>query len=163
MIDPVYQETPPTRLEVALRHERASAAILAIVLPLVCWVWIVVMALDMYGSMSGASKWLRADNWDSGHLLLLWAMWSVMMAGMMLPSATPMLLLYGVVARRSATEASVASRQIYVLAAGYLAAWAIFSLGATMLQRALGWVFAVSSMMGVTNPKVGATLLFIAG
>ena len=85
------------------------------------------------------------------------------MVGMMLPSASPMLLLYGGVARRSATGASAASRQIYALAAGYLVVWALFSLGATALQRLLATLLFVSPMMEVTSPVVGATLLLIAG
>ena len=47
--------------------------------------WIVVMARDMYGPMTGASAWMMTANWDVPHLVLLWAMWTVMMTGMMLP------------------------------------------------------------------------------
>jgi predicted metal-binding membrane protein len=82
---------------------------------------------------------------------------------MMLPSATPMLLLYGGVARRSASGASAASHQIYAIAAGYFVVWALFSLGATALQRLLAKLLFVSSMMEVTSPVVGATLLLVAG
>jgi len=156
-------DRPPTILESVLRCDRAPAVVLLIVLPLVSWMWIVVMARDMYGPMTGASAWMMTAVWDTGHLVLLWAMWAVMMVGMMLPSASPMLLLYGAVARRSATEASAASRQIYALAAGYLAVWALFSVGATALQRLLARFLFVSSMMEVTSPVVGATLLVIAG
>src|SRR5688500_8490523 len=127
-------DRPPTMLESALRYDRTPAVVLLVVLPLVSWMWIVVMARDMYGPMTGASAWMMTAVWDARHVALLWAMWAVMMVGMMLPSASPMLLLYGSVARRSATGASAASRQIYALAAGYLVAWALFSLGATTLQ-----------------------------
>jgi predicted metal-binding membrane protein len=153
----------PTVLESALRYDRAPVVVLLIVLPLVSWMWIVVMARDMYGPMTGASAWMMTAVWDVRHLALLWAMWAVMMVGMMLPSASPMLLLYGVVARRSATGASAASRQIYALAAGYLAVWVVFSLGATALQRLLATRLLVSPMMEVTSSVAGATLLLIAG
>jgi predicted metal-binding membrane protein len=86
-----------------------------------------------------------------------------MMVGMMLPSASPLLLLYGSVARRSDSETTVASRRIYALAAGYLAVWALFSLGATALQRLLAMLLYISSMMEVTSPVVGAALLLVAG
>ena len=85
-------------------YDRAPLLVLLVLLPLVSWMWIVVMARDMYGPMTGASAWMMTAMWDVPHLLLLWAMWAVMMAGMMLPSASPMLLLYGVVARRSAAS-----------------------------------------------------------
>lgn len=159
----VRDERPLTILEAGLRFDRTPTLVLLIVVPLVSWMWIVVMAHDMYGPMTGASAWMMTAVWDARHLALLWAMWAVMMIGMMLPSATPMLLTYGVVARRSATEASAASRQIYALAGGYLAVWVLFSLGATALQRVLARVLVVSSMMEVTSSAVGATLLLMAG
>src|SRR5262245_39809363 len=156
-------ERPPTILESALRFDRTPALVLVIVVPLVSWMWIVVMARDMYGPMTGASAWMMTAVWDVRHLTLLWAMWAVMMIGMMLPSATPMLLMYGVVARRSATGAFAASQQIYAFAGGYLAVWAVVSVGATMLQRLLARLLVGSSMMEVTSSTVGATLLLIAG
>ena len=154
-------ERPLTRLESALRYDRAPLLTLLVLLPLVCWMWIVVMARDMYGPMTGASAWMMTAMWDVPHLLLLWAMWAVMMAAMMLPSASPMLLLYGVVARRSRQPR--AARQIYALAAGYLMVWTLFSLGATTLQRALVALLLVSPMMEITKAAAGATLLLVAG
>ena len=154
-------ERPPTILESALRSDRTPAVVLLVLLPLVSWMWIVVMARDMYGPMTGASAWMMTANWDVPHLLLLWAMWAVMMTGMMLPSASPMLLLYGVIARRSAQGS--AGRQIYALAAGYLMVWTVFSLGATALQRVLAALLFVSPMMEITSPAVGAALLLVAG
>jgi predicted metal-binding membrane protein len=113
--------------------------------------------------MTGASAWMMTPVWDTRHLALLWAMWAVMMVGMMLPSASPMLLLYGSTARRSAPTRSWASQRIYAFAAGYLVVWAVFSLGATALQRLLAMFLFVSPMMEVTSPVVGAMLLLIAG
>src|SRR5687767_15631239 len=108
----------PTGLESALRrNHRAAVVVLVILLPAVSWIWIVAMARDMYGPMTGASAWMMTTVWDARHLALLWAMWAVMMAAMMLPSASPMLLMYGAAARRSA-DSSSASRQIYAFAVG---------------------------------------------
>ncbi len=132
------------------------------VVPLVAWLWIVVLARDMYGSMAGASAWMMTPVWDLSHLALLWAMWAVMMLGMMLPSASPLLLLYGAMIRRSVPDASQASRHTYALAAGYLAVWILFSAAATALQRLLATRSFVSSMMEAT-PKMGGVLLLVAG
>ena len=142
-------------IESALRYNRTPAVVLLIVLPLVSWMWIVVMARDMYGPMTGASAWMMTAVWDVRHLTLLWAMWAVMMLGMMLPSASPMLLLFGGVARRSATGSSAASGQIYAFAAGYLVVWALFSLGATALQRLLATLLFISPMMEATTQSSG--------
>ncbi|MCM3879317.1 MAG: DUF2182 domain-containing protein [Vicinamibacterales bacterium] len=164
MVDtPARDDRPPTMLESGLRSARAPVILLLTTLPLVSWLWIVVMARDMYGRMTGASAWMMTPVWDVPHLALLWAMWAVMMVGMMLPSASPMLLLYGTVARRSATDGAAASRQTYALAAGYLVVWVLFSIGATALQRFLAKLFFVSAMMEVTSPAVAAALLFVAG
>ena len=150
-------------IESALRYNRTPAVVLLIVVPLVSWIWIVVMARDMYGPMTGASAWMMTAIWDVRHLGLLWAMWAVMMLGMMLPSASPMLLLFGAVARRSATGASTASGQIYAFAAGYLVVWILFSLAATALQRLLATLLFVTPMMEPTHSVVGAAMLLIAG
>jgi predicted metal-binding membrane protein len=160
---PAPAKRPPTLLESVLRNDRTPAVVLLVLLPLVSWMWIVVMARDMYGPMTGASAWMMTAVWDARHLALLWAMWAVMMMGMMLPSASPMLLLYGSVARRSTTGGSAASRQIYAFAAGYVVVWVLFSVAATALQRLLAALLLVSPMMEVTRPDVGATLLLIAG
>ena len=153
-------ERPLTLVEHALRS-RTPAVVLLVLLPLICWAWIVAMARDMYGPMTGASAWMMTANWDLPHLLLLWAMWVVMMTGMMLPSASPLVLLYGAAARRSARE--TAGRQIYALAAGYLIAWAGFSLVATALQRGLAVLLLSSPMMEGTSSRVAGTFLLIAG
>jgi len=153
-------ERPLTLVEHALRS-RTPAVVLLVLLPLICWAWIVAMARDMYGPMTGASAWMMTANWDLPHLLLLWAMWVVMMTGMMLPSASPLVLLYGAAARRSARE--TAGRQIYALAAGYLIAWAGFSLVATALQRGLAVLLLSSPMMESTSSRVAGTFLLIAG
>ena len=154
-------ERPPTILESALRRGQYSTVALLAVVSALSWIWIVAMARDMYGPMTGAGAWMMTLHWDVPHLLLLWAMWTVMMTGMMLPSASPLILLYGVAARRSAP--ATATRQTYALAAGYLLAWAVFSLGATALQRVLASLLLISPMMEAVNPRVSAILLLAAG
>jgi predicted metal-binding membrane protein len=154
-------ERPPTLLESALRGTHAPAVVLLAIVPAISWMWIVAMARDMYGPMTGAGAWMMTLHWDVPHLLLLWAMWTVMMTAMMLPSASPLILLYGAAARRSARP--TAARQIYALAAGYLLVWTGFSLGATVLQRVLASLLFISPMMEPVNSRVSATLLLAAG
>jgi len=151
-----------TWLETILRHDRAALAVVVIAIPLLAWTWVVVLAADMYGPMSGASKWMMTMVWDGPHLLLLWAMWAVMMAGMMLPSATPLLLFYGGAARNRDGGESAAPR-IYALAAGYLLIWAAFSVAATVLQRVLGRALLFTPMMEPATPYLAAGILIVAG
>jgi len=128
----------------------AVAAVL-ILIPLVCWAWIVVMARDMYGPMTGASAWTMTPVWDAPHLLLLWAMWAVMMIAMMLPSAAPLILLAG------------ANSRPLLLALGYVAVWALFSVLATALQWTLAAHVILTPMMAVSSRAAGALLLLVAG
>jgi predicted metal-binding membrane protein len=120
------------------------------------------MARDMYGPMTGASAWMMTLQWDAAHVLLLWMMWAAMMAAMMLPSASPLLLMYGLAARRPGFG-GLAGRQIYSLASGYMVVWALFSVCATAAQLVLSTRFVISPMMTLTSPRVGASVLVVAG
>jgi predicted metal-binding membrane protein len=123
---------------------------LLVLVPLVSWAWIVVLARDMYGPMTGASAWMMTPMWDAPHLALLWAMWAVMMTAMMLPSAVPTIVLVG-------------GRAASFVTLGYLATWAAFSVGATLLQWQLMRWRILTPMMEVSSVRAGAALLAIAG
>ena len=133
-----------------MRARSWPVAALVILLPLVSWAWIVVLSRDMYGPMNGASAWMMTAVWDAPHLLLLWAMWAVMMTGMMLPSAAPLIVLSG-------------GARAYFLTLGYLAVWAAFSAGATALQWLLMRALILTPMMRVSSRETGAALLALAG
>ena len=126
-----------------------------------CWAWIVPMAWDMYGQMDGWSAWMMTRNCDFTHLVLLFAMWAVMMIGMMLPSAAPTLLLYAVIIRKS-PDCTRARAHVYAFASGYLLVWTAFSLVATILQRLLAHWTLLSPMME-SRGWLGGVLLVVAG
>ena len=153
--------TQPTVPETLLARPRAGLVAVTVVLPLACWIWVIAMARDMYGPMTGASAWMMAVTWDWPRLLLLWAMWAAMMAAMMLPTMTPALLLYAKVMRRRGDEAAAVAR-INLMASGYVLVWALFSVGATVLQRVLANTSVLSMMMEPASPFVAPVLLLIA-
>ena len=135
-----------------MQPRQANGVLLILVfVMLACWSWIVVMARDMYGPMTGASAWMMTPVWDAPHLVLLWAMWAVMMTAMMLPSATPMILLVG------------RAGHAWAVALGYVTVWAVFSVGATALQWTLGRSLLLNPMMEISSPRAGAALLAVAG
>jgi predicted metal-binding membrane protein len=151
-----------TAIESLLRHPSALLLLVILLVTALCWWWIVVMARDMYGSMLGPSAWMMTLVWDTPHLVLLVAMWAVMMAGMMLPAAAPLLLLYaGAVRNRG--EGRGAWLQVYALAAGYLVVWTVFSVGAAALQRLLARLLLLTPMMEPATPVAGAVVLAAAG
>lgn len=151
--------TPPEPL---LRRDRrliGGALAAAIVL---CWAWIVPMASDMYGPMTGSAAWMMTPTWDFTHLALLFAMWAVMMAGMMLPSATPAIFAYAGVIRRS-PDGGRTPAHVCAFAGGYLLVWTAFSLAATVLQRLLARWLLLSPMMDARDGRFGGALLLAAG
>jgi predicted metal-binding membrane protein len=105
---------------------------------------------------------MMTSAWDTRYFLLIWAMWAAMMAAMMLPSASPTLLLY-LRAARIRREDATASGRVYALAAAYLAVWAAFSIGATALQWLLSSRDFLSPMMEPASSRMTAALLFLAG
>jgi predicted metal-binding membrane protein len=93
---------------------------------------------------------------------LTFAMWTVMMVGMMLPSAAPTILLYGTLVRRNGERGTVLP-SVWIFTSGYLAVWTAFSLLATLLQVALEDLSLLSSMMASASPRMSAAILIAAG
>jgi predicted metal-binding membrane protein len=157
--------SPPARghtlVELIARHERAVLLTTLVAVPLLCWAWIVPMGRDMYGAMTGPSAWMMTPVWDARHVALLCAMWTVMMIGMMVPSAAPTLLLYAGVMRRS-REGARAALRVHAMAAGYVLVWFGFSVAATLLQRALSAMLLLSPMMTLVSPAATGVLLIAA-
>jgi len=151
-----------TRLEKLLRRDRWLLVLTLAAAIALCWAWLVPMARDMYGPMTGPSAWMMTDNWDFPHQVLLFAMWVVMMAGMMLPSAAPALLLYAGVVRKS-PEAASAPARAHAFAAGYLVVWTAFSLLATALQLLLRHWLLLTPMMETGDHLFAGALLLLAG
>lgn len=127
------------------------------------WLYLVALARAMpAGGEMSATHVLGMHAWSAQQAAAMFVMWAVMMVGMMLPSAAPMVLLYGAVARKAARQGSpLAPTAVFV--AGYLAVWTAFSAGATALQWALHRAALLSPMMVSTSPALGGALLVAAG
>ncbi|MGQ0732857.1 MAG: DUF2182 domain-containing protein [Acidobacteriota bacterium] len=121
------------------------------------------MALDMYGAMTGPSAWMMPATWSVTYLWWLWVMWAVMMAGMMLPSALPMLGVFDLTLRQRSGGRSVVRARVYVMAAGHLAVWALFSVLATALQWLLSLTSLLTPMMEMSGRVGSGVLLVVAG
>lgn len=143
-------------LEYVLKRDRAVVLAGLAGVTALAWVYIVTLAGGMEGGMAGVKPWGAHD------FLLMFLMWSVMMVGMMMPSAAPMILLFAMVGRR-ARERNQPFVPVGVFAAGYVIAWSAFSLGATMLQWAFEQAALLSPMMVSTSPALGGGLLIAAG
>jgi predicted metal-binding membrane protein len=151
-----------TSLERAVIRDRWLVVGSLVLVAGACWAWIVPMAHDMYGDMSGLSAWMMTPAWNRSQMALLFAMWTAMMIGMMLPSAAPTLLIYGMVARRSEAAPDAALR-VHIFAGGYLVVWTAFSALATLAQRAFTATDVLTPMMEARAPLAGGAMLLTAG
>jgi predicted metal-binding membrane protein len=103
--------------------------------------------------MNGGVPWTLRDTW------CIFAMWTVMMAAMMLPSASPMIEMYARIARGRSAERS---GHAWMFAAGYLIAWTGFSAAITMAQYGLERARILADSMRMA-PFEGGLLLIAAG
>jgi predicted metal-binding membrane protein len=145
-----------------LDRDRWLVVAALLVVATLCWSWIVLMARDMYGPMTGPAAWMMTTRWDWPHLALLFAMWSAMMVGMMLPSAVPAVLRYARLVRSDRKGPGAASRA-YAFVAGYLFVWTLFSVAATIAQRVLSELLLLTPMMEPASPALALGLLLVAG
>ena len=129
------------------------------VLAALCWAYVLYQGATM-GLMGMARP--GAAGWGLPELLLLCAMWVVMMAAMMLPSAAPITLLVAQVSRLYHPGRRPWLRTA-LFVAGYLAAWSGFSLLATVAQWGLHEANMMSDMMAATNATAGGLVLVAAG
>jgi predicted metal-binding membrane protein len=130
----------------------------------ISWAYLVYMAWGMENMDVAAEWWLmpRMSNWGGADLALVFAMWAIMMAAMMLPSAVPLLLLLG----RSHSQRYSRARALLATSAaglGYVTAWGAFSALATLAQWGLLEARLVSPMMVSSSPYLSALLLAAAG
>ena len=103
-----------------------------------------------------------ARPWTPATFVFMFAMWAVMMVGMMLPSAAPMLLIHARVARQSMARGRPFAPTAW-FAGGYLVSWVFFSAGATVAQWAFDQALLMTPMMTSASPYLGAGILIAAG
>jgi len=131
------------------------------ILTLLCWVYLVDMAIDMDQMMS-MGMMMKIPVWTASYFGAMLLMWVIMMIGMMAPTTIPMAFIYAAVSRKAKKQGSViAPTSIFV--SGYLVMWSVFSLFATLAQWGLNEAALLSPMMVSNSPWFGATLLIIAG
>jgi predicted metal-binding membrane protein len=100
--------------------------------------------------------------WQALEFAFVFAMWTVMMVGMMTPSAAPMILMYARVGRHAGPQSTPFAATVW-FGVGYLLVWIAFALLATLVQ----WAFERSALldfaMAGTSNVVGGLLFVAAG
>lgn len=147
------QRAAPNLIERLIARERAIIAACLVGSVALAWWWLMSKARGPDMDMGGAAMSLS-------YLSSAAAMWMVMMVGMMLPSAAPMILFYGRFARQGG---SGALGRTALFASAYLFVWLLFSAVAALGQAALvtgGHVDRMGLFLG--SRTLSAALLVLA-
>jgi predicted metal-binding membrane protein len=122
------------------------------------WAYLFHMERSMYGPNADCPMH-AIPIWTLDYFLMTFLMWSVMMVAMMLPSATPMVLMMATIAK--ARTRSTALPWVFLM--GYLVVWTGFSLTATVLQGTLHYAALITAKSLIVTPVLGGVLLISAG
>ncbi len=164
-------------IEKTLRRDRLIVVIALTVVIVLSWGYILsgagmgmsafeMTAMNLSDDNSPGMAMMIPTKWTMGYVVLMFFMWWIMMIAMMLPSATPMILLHARVDRK-AKEKSGEHGSPWPSAAftlGYLLAWAGFSVIAAALQwlfEMLDWLSPMT--MNTTNALLAGAILLFAG
>lgn len=148
------------------RRDRVVLAGCVAVVTALAWAYLIRLDGQMAASM-GAGQMMEQmgmvmdRGWGASDLFFTFLMWSLMMVGMMLPAASPVL---GLFARTQAGRGErYAGLAVLVFALGYLAVWVGFSAGATALQWMLHQAALLTPMAATSSPRLAGAILVAAG
>ena len=139
---------------------RDHAAILLALIGLAAISWLYIY-LQM-SPMDEMAMPVAFSPWTAADFALNIAIWWVMMPGMMLPSAAPMILTFATVNRRKRTRGQPFVPTA-VFTTGYLIAWGLFGIAATVADWGLEQTALMSPMTQRLSPALGAAVVIVAG
>jgi predicted metal-binding membrane protein len=162
----------PTETAV-LRRDRIVVTLALTLLTALAWSYLLWLSADMaMGGMdmrdfrmipSGMGLMVPAHTpWRAMEFAFVFAMWTVMMVGMMTPSATPMILMYARLGRQTEARGRLLAATVW-FAVGYFLVWVAFALLATFVQWALERTALLDSWMASTSNVLGAFVFVAAG
>jgi predicted metal-binding membrane protein len=157
-----------SRFEVLIQRDRIWITLGLVIAIGLAWAYLLreaaamnAMAADarMHAAMGMAAMTMR--TWGVSDWLALFVMWTVMMAGMMLPSAAPVILLVlGAYRLRHEVHARAAA---VAFMGGYLLVWTAFSAIASLGQIALHRAAVLSEEMQLYSATLSGVILLVAG
>lgn len=169
-------------IERLLKQDRQVVMVTLVLVTTLAWLYTLfgvgmeMTALEMTPSLSLDDSRMTADKpmmnmpemsmaipqWDLGYSAVMLAMWWMMMIAMMLPSATPIILLASALNRCSNSTQPPYGKVSYFIA-GYLLVWLFFSGIAVIAQWYLEKMGIFSAMMQSSSSYLNAALLLAAG
>ena len=159
---------PKSSVEALIQRDRLWVALGLVAAIGLAWAYLLreaaamnAMAAEtrMHAAMGMGAMTIR--TWGVSDWFALFVMWGVMMVGMMLPSAAPVILLVlGAYRLRRETYARAAA---FAFVSGYLLVWTAFSAIAALGQFVLHRTAVLSTEMQVYSATVSGVILLIAG
>lgn len=148
-----------------IRRDRLIVALGLLAIVALSWSYLATMGAQMRGMLSegemhAAMGMPEMQSWTR-ELAATFVMWAVMMVGMMLPSAAPLILLILGVYRRRDDRHTRLNTVLFL--SGYLLAWTAFSLAAASGQIALHRAALLSADMVARSGILSATILIVTG
>src|SRR4029077_15427800 len=152
-------------LETVLRRDRLVVAGALGVIAALAWGYVLWLPaeMDMGGMDMSGFRMIPAGigimapanaPWKTIEFAFVFAMWAVMMVGMMAPSVAPMILMYARVGR----QGKVAGKPLAAtgwFAAGYFLTWIGFSLAAALVQWVVERAALLDSQMASASNMFG--------
>ncbi len=143
----------------ALRRDRVILVAGLLGLAALAWIYVGRMAeMPAHATTTLAMPGME----EQPGLVWLAGMWAVMMVAMMVPSATPTILLFAAISRRRRLQGQPAvSAAVFTL--GYLLVWTLYAAAAAGAQWQLHRMALLSPAMAAATPLLGGGLLIAAG
>lgn len=126
---------------------------------LVAWIYLAGMARDMADMAEMMDMPDMPMPSPMQQFVLVATMWAVMMVGMMLPGAAPMILLFTTVQRKQGRHPVSMS---IAFGAGYLLVWGGFAVAAAALQVLLAHAALLSPSLAFASPLLAGGAFLVA-
>lgn len=137
-----------------------------VIVVLLLWAYLAHLnSLMSSNSMNLMSKEIympKLGEWTLNDFFSALLMWSVMMVAMMLPSASPMILIFSAVNKKRFGEGKEFV-PTWAFVVGYILIWIFFSVFASLLQWLLHTFAILSPELRIMSPLISGIVLISAG
>lgn len=152
-------------IEDLLRRQRWLIGAAVVFLTALSWAYTIYLAgamgaMDMPSGGDGMMQ-MHRDRWALADVITNFVMWAVMMVAMMLPSATPAILIFLRACAERSGHGAMTPAMLFMI--GYLASWTLFSAAATALQWLLHDLAYLSGGMAFDSSIAAGAVLIAAG
>lgn len=162
-------ETIPSSLSTVTALPRRDRILISACIALItalAWAYLVHLNRQMasaaeYDKAMAAMGMTLHGPWTAADAFFTFAMWAVMMAGMMAVSAAPVILLFA--AAQAKRGHPGASPPVLAFGSGYFVVWTVFSACATLAQGILHQTSMLSPAMAASSSRLGGIILIVAG